>query len=233
MEDRWVLLDEMAEWDELGPVALAVFRGTLFSRSERPLEHIEGLSLDAAIAWGRERAPRVEVRLSGFDAGSFSAGSEPTSAPPIDTAPRLVRRRPAGWEFLDRTEADDPIAWDVVVDADRATLELLAADGNGTAGHIWREAIDGTPGCHVRLLRDQPPTPLVEGTPGTWTVREPLAVLRVRARTATAAMETASDAALEAVRQSGVGGGASLRASGAYAAGSRTAHLNARLLRVE
>jgi hypothetical protein len=231
MEDRWVLLDEMAEPDELGPMAVALFRGSLFSRSERQLEYVEGLTLDDAVAWARERAPRVEVRLIGFNANSYSAGSEPTSAPPIETAPRIVRRRAAGWEFLDRTEADEPIAWDVVIDADRVTLNLLATEGSGTVGQDWRDAVDAIPGCQVRLMRGQLATPPMEGSPGAWAayVREPLAVLRVQGRTAKAAMETAADAALTAARKVGVTGDASLRAMGAYAAGSRAADLNARV----
>ena len=231
MEDRWVLLDEMAERDELGPMALALFRGSLFTRSEEQLEYVEGLSLDDAVAWARERATRVKVRLSGFDANSYSAGSQPTSAPPLETAGQIVRRRPAGWEFLDRTEADNPIAWDVVIDADRVTLNLLATEGSGTAGRSWRHAVDATPGCQVQLMRGQPATPPREGSPGKWTAHthEPLAVLRVQARTAKAAMETAADTALTAGRKLGPVSDASLRATGAYAAGSRAAQLNTRL----
>jgi hypothetical protein len=230
-DDPWVLLDEMAEWDDLGPMGLALFRGSVFSRSERQLEYVEGLTLDDALAWARERAPRVEVRLTGFNANSYSAGSEPTSAPAIETAPRIVRRRPAGWEFLDRTEAADPIAWDVVIDADRVTLNLLATEGSGTAGRSWREAINATPGCQVQLMRGKPATPPTEGSPGAWTAHthDRLAVLRVQARTAKAAMDTAADAALTAARKFGVTGDASLHATGAYAASSRAAHLNARL----
>ena len=232
MEGHWVLLDEMADRDELGPVALALFMGFLFTRSEKRLEYVEGLSLDAALVWARERAPRVEVRLSGFDATSYSAGSEPTASPPIETAGQIVRRRPAGWEFLDRTEADDPIAWDVVIDADRVTLNRLATEGSGTAGRSWRKAIDEIPGCQVQLMRGKPAAPPpMEGTPGAWAAytHEPLAVLRVQARTAKAAMETAADTALTAGRKLGAVSDASLRATGAYAAGSRAAQLNTRL----
>jgi hypothetical protein len=229
MEGHWVLLDEMAEWDELGPVALALFGGSLFNGSERQLEYVEGLPLDAALDWARERAPRIEVRLSGFDATSYSAGSEPTSAPAIETALQIVRRRPAGWEFLDRTAADDPIAWDVVLDADRATLNLLATEGSGTAGRSWREATDGIPGCQVQMMRGKPATSPMEGSRGAWTSYRsaPLAVLRVQARTAKAAMEIAADAALGAARQVGVLGESTFRASGAYAVGSRAADKNA------
>ena len=230
-EDRWVLLEEMAEWDELGPMALALFRGSLFSRSERQLEYVEGLTLDDAVAWARERAPRIEVRLTGFNANSYSAGSEPIAAPPIETAPRIVRRRPTGWEFLNRTEADDPIAWVVVIDADRATLNLLATEGSETAGHGWRDAINAIPGCQVQLIRGKPATRPTEGSPGAWTAQthESLAVLRVQARTANAAMETAADAALTTARRFGVADDASLTAICAYAAGSRAANANTRL----
>ena len=165
MEGHWVLLDEMADRDELGPVALALFIGFLFTRSEKRLEYVEGLSLDAALVWARERATRVEVRLSGFDANSYSAGSQPTPAPPIERAGEIVWRRPAGWEFLDRTEADDPIAWDVVIDADRVTLDLLATEGSGTVGRSWQRAVDATPGCQVQLMRDSRPRPLWKARP--------------------------------------------------------------------
>ncbi len=112
-----VLLVEWFDDDELGPIATGRFNGFALAHSDRPIDYVEEMSLEEALAWGRARAQVVEVRLGGFGEQLYSAGAVPTQSPPLAEAPDVRRRRAAGWEFLDRTEADEPISWDVVVDA--------------------------------------------------------------------------------------------------------------------
>jgi hypothetical protein len=106
-----VLIDEMSECDELGPVALARFSAGLYDVGERRLDYVEDVSLEDALVWSRDRAAVVEVRLSGWGENLYSAGSEASEAPLLAEAPPITPRRPAGWEFLDRTEADEMSSW--------------------------------------------------------------------------------------------------------------------------
>jgi hypothetical protein len=74
------------------------------------------LSVEDALNWARQRAPRVYVRLAVGD--YHSAGSElsdqfPTWPP--DDPPAIRRRRPPEEDWKDRTEADAPILWLVEV----------------------------------------------------------------------------------------------------------------------
>jgi hypothetical protein len=74
------------------------------------------LPLEEALARARAGAAVVVVRLG--DDRMFSAGREPASGLPVwppDELPPLVRRRPPDERWRDRTEADPPIAWHVVV----------------------------------------------------------------------------------------------------------------------
>ena len=45
-------------------------------------------------------------------------GPMATDHPPLDETHHYERRRLVGWEFLDRTDDDPPVAWDVVVELD-------------------------------------------------------------------------------------------------------------------
>jgi len=82
----------------------------------------EGLDAEAAIAWGRARAPRVLIRL--VDGDYLSAGVDsPDDTPPWPPAEPIRRRRPRGEEWRDRDPGAAPIAWRVRVD-----LHALATD---------------------------------------------------------------------------------------------------------
>jgi hypothetical protein len=124
---HWVAyLSEDAGEDERGPIATGLFSGHLEAGAEEPDSSdwtdddwsIESVSVEAAIAWARERATRVILRLaSAWDGPSYSAGETPIRGlPPWEgSAVALVRRRPDHWQFVDRTEQDDPISWDAVL----------------------------------------------------------------------------------------------------------------------
>jgi hypothetical protein len=105
----WIGEDERREDD--GWYLLGTFSGFHDTGGSRPRAEFEGMPIDAALAWARERADHVYVTTRG---GRFSAGaaasSEYPSWPPDDLPP-LVRRRPPGEEWLDRTRDDEPIAW--------------------------------------------------------------------------------------------------------------------------
>lgn len=120
----------------------------------------EWAALEDALEWARARAGCIVVRLCGDWEGTFySAGNTPFSFEHIgddssaaqlgdtaDQAPQVLPwpagglvvepRRLGGWEFLDRTDADDEISWEVRCHAlprfsprDRDAFEAaLAAD---------------------------------------------------------------------------------------------------------
>jgi hypothetical protein len=85
-------------------------------------DEIEDAGIDEALAWARERATVVLVRV--WDSDYFSAGERNPNPdryrewPPdgLDLRPR----RPRGLEALDNTEADPPALWDVRLGADPA-----------------------------------------------------------------------------------------------------------------
>ena len=140
-----VHIAEEDNWDEPGRAADEVFYlGTFYGHHDvgRPAAEFEGLSIDAAIAWGRARADRVYVRL-GDDDVIYAAGAEPSQHPrwPPPGLPELVRRRPAAERWKDRTDADGPIAWSVdvmleppdlgVTDPGRVEVVAQAAGADG------------------------------------------------------------------------------------------------------
>jgi hypothetical protein len=97
---------------------------------------------EEAIAWARERAARVVVRVEDSWQSSFYSAGElqalddngtPLAAWP-DGGLDLKPRRSPGWEHVDRTEADEPIDWDIVVS--------------------W-DSIDGIPGGVAKELRNK------------------------------------------------------------------------------
>ncbi len=84
-----------------------------------------GVSAEAAVAWARRHAARVIIRWFGPDGTTHaSAGERPViwddgePLPPWDDDLRLAPRRIPGWEHLDRTDADPPISWEVMVRGD-------------------------------------------------------------------------------------------------------------------
>ena len=78
-------------------------------------DRVEGLAIDAAIAWGRERAPFVLVCF-GRCSGYWSAGVTPHGAYPLWPPPALpaLVSRPVpepGWR--ERPDSAEPITWNV------------------------------------------------------------------------------------------------------------------------
>ena len=69
------------------------------------------------------------VRLAGE--GYHSAGRIQEEEPPLDETRRLGRRRPVGWEFLDHTDTNSPISWDVVVEVSTAGIAPPVPSGRG------------------------------------------------------------------------------------------------------
>jgi hypothetical protein len=98
-----------------------VFLGTFWAHhDDRGLvDELRGASVDEAIAWGRERAPKVWIRMADGDdyyAGGEAHDKDAARWPPAGlSVPR--RRRPKGQEWRDRSRFDPPIRWLVEVRA--------------------------------------------------------------------------------------------------------------------
>jgi len=106
-------------------VALGLFSVHL---EDNRLEHgweqgPQRVSAAEAIAWARERSTQVVVRICARHGESdhFSAGVDPIvwDGKPLPEWPKgglgLKRRRLPEWEFVDRTDSDPPIDWDVLI----------------------------------------------------------------------------------------------------------------------
>jgi hypothetical protein len=224
-----VLIDEMSEWDEAGPVALARFKATAFDADENPLGHIEDLSLEDALAWSRDRATVVEVRLSGWGENLYSAGIEASAAPPLAEAPPITLRRPAGWEFLDRTEADEPISWDVVVEA--ALAHTIAPDALERFPDTARAAC-ATAGHELLWVRRVMPTVTSsDGRGWTRSRYSSLIIVRLQACTAHQAITLAENLARAALSEVGIDllDQSDAFESAPFATGSRAAQANVKL----
>jgi hypothetical protein len=126
--ERTAFIAEDVDFDERGPVATGLFSGSVQTDEGGIEDAIDrDLALADAVRWGRERAGQVVVRI---------AGEEPELDTAIDVSRELRRRRPAGWEFLDRKSTDRPIVWDVVVEMKKATPPYGPPNPDGTwAGH--------------------------------------------------------------------------------------------------
>jgi len=144
----WVV--EEREDDERGPIATGVFRAILQAAAPAESSELRGAPLDQALAWARERASRIIVRVYDCDDGTHYASGDPVERDggvmlgPVREGIEPARRRWPGMEFVDRTDADDPIAWEVRVRpvlrallraAEEpipagATLEILADEGD-------------------------------------------------------------------------------------------------------
>jgi hypothetical protein len=102
-------------------------------------EELEDASLEEALQWARQRAPRVLVRL--WDTDYFSAGEinpDPERFSPLPPdALTAGPRRPRGLEALDNTEKDPPVLWDV---------RLHAQDGADEAA--FRAVVEADPRTH-------------------------------------------------------------------------------------
>jgi hypothetical protein len=99
--------------------------GGRWTRWPRDIEgpSFDGLSLDAALAWGRARAPEVQIR---YGRGEYhSAGDENPGRLPLWPPPELPvllhRRRPPEQAWRERSAGDPLVEW---------RLELLLAPPN-------------------------------------------------------------------------------------------------------
>ncbi|MDA0178705.1 hypothetical protein OJ997_00235 [Solirubrobacter phytolaccae] len=112
MGDGTVWISEDTEWDEHEDTFLTgAFSG--YHDTGRMAEEFEGLTVEAAVEWGRARADRVYVQ---HDGEHYSAGTEhPPEFPlwPPPNLPDFVWRREPADAWKDRTDADPPIAWAV------------------------------------------------------------------------------------------------------------------------
>jgi hypothetical protein len=113
----------IVEDEELGPSFRdGIWLTGRFSASlegeDRVLESAEGLSIEDALAWGRERAPQVIVRHGDDPFEEYSAGSvhhpDRPRWPPAEL-PSFVRRRHPADRWRDRADTDPPIPWRVTV----------------------------------------------------------------------------------------------------------------------
>lgn len=78
-------------------------------------EELRDVTAEEAIAWGRERAPLVWIRLA--DGDWLAAGSAHESWAEVwDAGFAPQRRRPPGEEWRDRPEDAERISWSVQVD---------------------------------------------------------------------------------------------------------------------
>jgi hypothetical protein len=91
----------------------------------------EGLTAGEAIAWGREHADEVLIRLG--EGGYHSAGTvNPHGAPAWTHDGPIAPRRLAGDEWRDRSERDPPVPWLVILDL-WASLPASEADAEAFA----------------------------------------------------------------------------------------------------
>ncbi len=140
-QDRWAHFVEDEGQDDLGSLYLGTFSGHVEGKT-RMLEQVEGLTADEAIAWGRERAVVVLLRLADGDE-HFSAGDENPRRerewPPPEPEP-VARRRPPGQEWRERTAADAPVAWavDLVVHVPADTPVAARAEAMGARARRGR-----------------------------------------------------------------------------------------------
>ena len=102
-----------------GGCLLGTFSGVHDTGGARPRAEFSDLPIEEALAWARARADRVcvEIVSTRYSAGARPLDDYPAWPPP--DLPALVRRRPPGEEWRDRTDEDAPIAWAVVAWVER------------------------------------------------------------------------------------------------------------------
>jgi hypothetical protein len=232
---NWIAFvsEELGE-DEAGLIATARFSVMVERQSgDDPTVEIadESMALDDALVWARERATRVLVRRGGFGDHAYTAGDVPVEdRPPLSEALPVKRRRLPGWEFVDRTMADPPISWDVVVEAYQPGLRPGATwqPFDHRVGEQWAASLAAALIEVVELRSDwEMVRPFERG----WTqpAEFAAAVLRVQGRTVEEARSVADGLVRDAIRTATTPTPWSLRAAGAYPTGSAPARANARV----
>lgn len=233
--ERWVAwIAEEVDDDEKGPIALGLFSGHLeaFGPDEPedalddewwpPYDGFSRLPPDPAVAWGCQRAARVIVRVcDSWENTHYSAGEVHLTwhgkpLPQWDEADvSLGRRRLPEWEFVDRTEDDEAISWDVLIGATQVDGRAVPA----FAGH-WRRALATNESVEIIGFEEDPTYEEVASWPDqmrqsglsfitTWGASPARAVMRLPGRTVDEArqraIEAAENAANVAMTELGVG----------------------------
>lgn len=233
--DDWIAFvsEEVGE-DEAGPTATALFSVLLERQSDEGASvEIAGdaMSLDDALVWARKRASRVLVRRGGFGDQAYTAGDVAVEEgrPLADALPVEPRRLP-GWEFVDRTTADAPISWDVVVEVFQMPTPLGAKwrPFDGTLGEQWATSLARLP---IEVVELRANWAVQQPSGRTWVrlAAFPVAVLRVQARTVEEARSAVAALISESIETMTASPPWSLRAAAAYATGSAPARANARV----
>ena len=232
--DRIVYIHEHFEFDRRGPIATGLFDCELRGQDGELLGVYADppLGFADALLWGRRRADRVSVRITGDR--DYSAGRVVGADPPVDESAVFSRRRPPGWEFLDRTESDPAIWWDVVVDVGTQSASQIASKGKLTElGERWLDALRSA--CEVLAITkagaDGRIHTQTDGKVVWWTGfgTTPAAVVRVEARGWIAARNTAVRAAASAAKTIEWTPVPTFSAEHAFATGSQAVQQNARI----
>jgi hypothetical protein len=104
--------------EDIDPRDFSWLTGTFSAHWEAPhgkgfRDGPEGVTADEAVAWGREQAEVVLIRLADSDVYQSAGTREPAfEAPPWQPGTAVRPRRRAGMEHLDLVVAE-PVAWEV------------------------------------------------------------------------------------------------------------------------
>jgi len=142
----WAFAYEEQEDLPDGALRAGILTGRFSPYCMRDGEHIHGptlVPLDETLDWCRQQAARVELWIG--DVGNFSAGELKVPRRPVwrGDPKTLRRRRPRGFEWLDRTSDDGPIAW--MVRTNVWAQEPLSADARRTAARAAVAAVGAVP----------------------------------------------------------------------------------------
>ena len=117
-----VFISEDEDGDPSGHYLTGRFYGHV-DDGKRMTDSFEDLSLDEALAWARERADRIVVRIGYGPSYAIGFESDSRLPWPSEGVPQPLRRRTPDEEWKDRTEADPDATW-------RATLGLTPPAGD-------------------------------------------------------------------------------------------------------
>ena len=107
----WFVEDEDFDFDD-GETYLGTFSGHVETRTSMG-EQVEGLTAEEAIAWGRARGDVVLMRLADGQEYLSAGDKHPAEFGRWPPPEPVVRRRPAGQQWRDRTDTDAPVVWAV------------------------------------------------------------------------------------------------------------------------